>query len=223
MEEIRQEGYSTLIIGRGRAGKSGFTFDLIEEEDHPEKYLIIAPRRTIKAKMDGLDFVDWPIMSADDLEQAWNDHAEKNTKGPLLVLIFEKFKGQKSIFEILQDERFRGFTIHVEEMAIMTSDLEDWKAFDKLIRVVGQSDQHLYANTHRIKRELDPAWLANFQKIYFVGSLFAKDEAQILYDNSTVSNEMTFEEFEGKLKNQPKKYNWWDPSPDKGSVFLIYG
>lgn len=222
-KKIYMEGQSTLIIGRGRVGKSGFTFDLVEEEERSDLHLVISPRRTIQEKMEDMDFVSWSIMNADDLETAWNDHA-KERKGPLLVLLINPaVKGQQSIWEILRDERFRNFTIHAEELAILTASKEDWDQFDVFIRVVGQNNQNFYANTHRIKRDLSPAWIMNFQRIFFVGPLFNGEEAQALYDASTVCTKMDFKAFEEKLKNQPEKYNWWDPYPNKNASFQIYG
>ena len=226
--ERLQEGDSTLIIGRGRVGKSGYTFDLVEEEEKSDNVIILAPRRTILAKMGtgqegdpGLDFIDWPIKSADDLADAWNEHA-KEDDGPLLVLIQRHEKGQPSIWEILQDERFNRFTIHAEELAVLTSRKEDWDAFDIYIRTVGQRNQFFYANTHRVRADIDPAWVQNFQRIIYVGPLADDQELASLYGVSNISTKMTREEFYAKLAGQPEKYDWWSKQPNKEAAFIIF-
>lgn len=218
-ESIVQEGESTLIIGRGRAGKSGFTFDIREEEEKSNREIILAPRKTIKAKMEGLEEIDWPIMNADELADAWNT---KELSKPLLVLIMEHQKNQPSIWSILRDPRFEGFAIQAEELSVLTSRKEDHDAFDTFIRVVGQSNQYFYANTHRLRADIDPAWLANFQRIFFIGQLADDQEIQTLYSASNVSSEMTLEDFTNRLRTQPKKYNWWDKFPNKNAAFQIY-
>lgn len=226
VEEMEQEGSSTLIIGRGRVGKSGFTSDLVEES-RPEKLIIVAPRITNQKKLKKYKFVDEPIMSPQQLAAAYNravDEYEKEgskTVGLLILLTNKPVKGQPSIWEVLRDPLFRDFTIWGEELAILTAEKADWDAFDYFIRVVGQNNQKFFVNTHRMKREINPAWVSNFQRIFYVGRLAAVDELHILYDESTVSTTMTFEQFQERLSTAPEKYDWWAPFPNKEAAFLI--
>ena len=218
---------STLIIGRGRVGKTGFTRDLVEGTK-PEKLLIIAPRITNVQVFKKYNSIDWPVMTAAELEGAYNQsvddyvEADVDQVGLVVLLTAKPVKGQPSIWEILRDERFRDFTIWAEELSVLTAETNDWNEFDYFIRVVGQNNQHFFANTHRLKRDVNPAWLANIQKIYFVGPLADAGEVEILYCQSNISTKLSKDEFAEKLKNQPEKYDWWSAHPNQAAAFLIY-
>lgn len=210
------EGESTLIVGRGRAGKTGFALDLLDDQK-TDKKIIIVPQITNNELLQ-YDSIDWPVMSAQELADAFN----KRETDAFVVIVSPLVKDQPSIFVILLDPMFRDFVIFADELAVLTSDNDDKIAFKNYIRHVGQNNQKFFGTSHRIIDDMPPVTALNVQKIYFVGQLSNSKEIQNLYDVSNIDSEMTLDEFTEKLKSQPKKYNWWDKKPDKNAVFLIF-
>lgn len=205
-------GYSTLIIGRGRSGKTGFALSYAEER--AEKFLIIAPQIT-NPRFEEFDQYTHPIMNVEELRQAYNQ-----SKGPLLLLITEQIKGQPSIWKILRNPQFKDLVILADELAVLTSESEDEKEFKVFIRHVGQNNQIFIATSHRIRDDVPPVTPLNVQKIIFVGTLADEDEMRKL---KGVSNtRMSKDEFYSKLKTQPEKYDWWNKNPNKKALFYIY-
>ncbi len=216
---LEMEGESTLIVGRGRTGKTGLGIDKVEKIKTDLKIFLVPrithpefhPSKTI------YEYYEDPIMSADELEEA----VEKSDKG-LIVFITKKVKDQPSIWEILRDERFRNFVICADELAVLVSDAQDKEEFKVFIRHVGQNNQKFIGITHRIIDDIPPVTALNVQTIIFVGRLANKKEQQNLYDVSNVDDEMDFDQFCEKLRKQPKKYPWWEKNPSEDALFLIY-
>jgi hypothetical protein len=219
VEERRlMEGSSTLVIGRGRVGKTGFALDLVDEEQ-TDQVIILAPQITNSELLE-FPFIETPIMSADELADAFN--AREEGEGPLVVLISGKLKGQPSIFKILRDPMFRDFCILADELAVLTSDHDDEEEFKIFIRHVGQNNQKFIGTSHRIKDDMPPVTALNVQKIYFVGPLADDDEVNKLYSVANVNKAMNRKAFGEKLLNQPEKYDWWNDKPNREAVFLIF-
>ena len=210
-------GRSVLIIGRGRAGKTGYALDRVEEI--ATKFLVLAPQVTnpeLDSEKSPIMTYSHPIMSGDELREAYN----KAEDMPLVVIITERQKGQPSIWKILREKQFKGLVILADELAILVSDNEDETEFKIFIRHVGQNDQKFFATSHRIKDDVPPVTPLNVQEIVFVGQLADEDEMRKLKGVSNVF--MTKEEFYLKLQNQPQKYDWWSKNPNKEAVFVIF-
>ena len=218
-----EEGFSVLIIGQGRAGKTGKGVSRIKESPRPRK-LFIAPRITNKELLGKMSRIDWPITSAQQLADAYNWEMEQEDATEfVLVVITEKEKNQPSIWKVLRDEKFKGFCICADELAILVSDSEDAKEFEIFIRCVGQNDQEFIGLNHRIKADLPKVTALNVQEILYVGSLADDDELENLWAVSNLKADMDKNTFIEILRSQPKKYNWWDKKPNEKAVFKIYG
>jgi len=205
-------GSSTLIIGRGRAGKTGYALDLVASKS--EKFLVLAPQIT-NPRLSEFDSYSPPIMSGDELREAYN-----KSEGSLVLIITEKVKDQPSIWKILRETQFNGLVILADELAVLVSDHDDEVEFKIFIRHVGQNNQLFFATSHRIRDDVPPVTPLNVQRIEFVGPLSDEEEIRKLYGVSNVR--MSRQEFATKLKNQPLKYNWWDKNPNKTAIFTIF-
>lgn len=218
---LEMNGESELIIGRGRAGKSGFAVLKVEKSKRQKK-LIIVPQITINL-LHKYDSIGWPLFNAEQLRQAWND-----CETDALVVIYNGVtpkdvrEGRQSIWKILTDNYFRDFLIFGDELAVLTSEAEDEKEFKVFIRHVGQNNQHFLGTSHRIVDDMPPVTALNVQKIWFIGRLNNGKEIEKLYNAGNVDSEMTIEQFTDKLKSQPKKYDWWSDHPNENAAFLIF-
>lgn len=213
---VRMEGQSELIIGRGRSGKSGYGIRKVERLN-PPRLLIIAPRIT-NPLLNKYSYFEEQIESAEELDEAISDARDNR----LLLIISEVSKDHPTIWKILQDPKFRNLVILGDELAVLTSDAQSEKDFDKFIRLVGQNNQLFFGITHRLKKDINPVVPINVQRIVFIGASANKAENQILYDISNISAKMDFNEFEETLKNQPLKFPWWEKNPGEIGVFEIY-
>ena len=215
-------GISELVVGPGKVGKTGGCL-LMVKKAKPEKLLIIAPRITHKNFYDFRQ-IDWPVMNADELVEAFNDdEKERPFDGKLLVIVSPRLeKGQPPIWEILQDPYFRDFYIYADEIAILNKLPVMENAFDDFIRTVGQNNQHFLGCTHRIVDDLSRVAPLQVDKIYVVGQLSDEREMKGLYGVSNLRGKMTFDEFSAKLMAQPECFNWWSDHPNWSTFFLIY-
>lgn len=216
-DDLEMNGESALIIGRGRAGKTGFAIKYITKQ-RPARWFIIAPRIT-NPLLKNYAFIENPE-SAEEIADAFND----NDADPLVILLTEPRlkKGKPSIWKMMTDPYFRDFYIMADELAVLNSESEVEKDFDSFIRLVGQNNQHFFGLSHRIKDDVNPVVPLNVEKIWFVGRLADEEEARKLYSLSSLRDEMTFDDFTKKLKSQPKKFEWWSEHMNWEAAWLIY-
>lgn len=217
VKPLTMEGKGTLVIGRGRKGKTGFILFKILPASKKKKKLIIVPRLTNNALLK-YDSIDWPIWSAEDLLDAFS---ESQTEA-LVVYIGIKEKGQPSIWAILRNSLFRDFFIFADELKILTMDSDDKTEFaDGFIRVVGQNNQEFVGASHRITGDIPPVTVDNVQEVYYIGRTHRDDEIENLWKICSLDDQMDRETFEEKIKNQPEKYDWWNKHPNEAAAWLI--
>jgi len=168
--ETQKDGYSQVMIGVTRSGKS--TLTIHETENHPFVFYVMTNITNPYFKI--LPF----IMNTEiDLQKIPNILKEGKIKR-LVILTGET--PNPRLFKYL--ETYGPFrTVVLDDIATYTDDPQMNEAFVSFIRKVGWSHIELYMSTHRMLGDIAPSARSCIRKITWVGRLNDEGEATKLW------------------------------------------